>query len=171
MIFNITQDKMREMALHWIDPNDGNVIELGCSSGNFAELLYKANIKNYIGIDILKNKIIEAKTKLPKMHFMCCDIISNLYLLGGAKTFVSFQCLEHIEEDFQVLNAINEGTKCIISVPNSPYKGHVRWYELEGWKDRFSRYIDFDYACVIQNPKKKDKRAFLFRGLRNGHQD
>jgi len=168
MIFNITQKEMREMALDWVDPVD-MVCELGCSNGNFAQSLYDKGFRNYLGVDIQKDKINEAKNKLPKMLFMCCDIITNLYVLGGFNTFVSFQCLEHIEDDLKVLEALKPGTKTIISVPNSPYKGHVRWFELEGWKNRFSQFIDFDYACVIQNPKKPKKRAFLFRGIRNGN--
>jgi len=165
MIFNVTQKEMREMALKWIDPLD-NIIELGCANGNFAKLLNDKGAKNYIGIDIQKNKINEAKKNLPNMHFICCDIIENLYMLGGASTFISFQCLEHIEKDLEVLQALKPKTNVIISVPNSPYKGHVRWFELEGWEKRFSKYIDFDYACVIQNPKKPKKRAFLFKGMR-----
>ena len=165
MIFNVEQSEMREMAVGWIDPLD-NIIELGCADGNFASLLYDINVKNYIGIDIRKQVIEIAKKKLPNMHFMCCDIIENLYMLGGATTFVSFQCLEHIENDLDILKALQPKTNVIISVPNSPYKGHVRWFELDGWEKRFSPYIDFDYSCVIQNPKKPKKRAFLFRGIK-----
>ena len=171
MIFEITQDEMREMALKWIDPNENYIIELGCSSGNFAELLYREGIKNYLGVDILKDKIREAEKKLPEMIFVCDDILKRLNILKGATQFVSFQCLEHIEDDLKILNALKPTTKVIISVPNSPYKGHVRWFELEGWENRFSKYIDFDYTCVIQNPKKKNKRAFLFRGQRNDYTD
>lgn len=165
MIFNITQDRMREMTLEWLS-DEGGIIELGCANGNFAELLFKNKMMNYCGIDIRKDMIDEAKKKLPKMEFFCCDIINNLFLLKEAKTFVSFQCLEHIENDLDILQALNPGTAVIISVPNSPYKGHVRWFELEGWKKRFSLYVDFDYECVIQNPNKLKKRAFLFRGVK-----
>ena len=170
MIFNITHKEMREMALKWIN-DEGGIIELGCSNGNFAELLFENKLLNYCGIDILKDKIQEAKQRLPKMGFFRCDITKHLYLLEECKTFVSFQCLEHIEQDLEVLNALNPGTNVVISVPNSPYKGHVRWFELEGWQERFSKYIDFDHACVIQNPKKQKKRAFLFRGVRNEFKD
>lgn len=170
MIFNIIQEKMREMSLKWIS-DEGGIVELGCSNGNFAELLYKRNFLNYCGIDILKDKINEANKRLPKMSFFCCDIIQNLFLLERAKTFISFQCLEHIQEDLKVLQALNKDTNVILSVPNSPYKGHIRWFELEGWKSRFSPYIDFDYEYVIQNPKKPKKRAFLFKGVRNGYKN
>jgi SAM-dependent methyltransferase len=164
MIFKINHDEMRKMVVPWLDKNDKLIVELGCSNGNFASLLHKNGFRNYMGIDILKDKIKEAKNKLPGMSFICCDITENLYLLKGAITFVSFQCLEHIEKDLDVINSLRAGTKVIISVPNSPYKGHVRWFEFDGWEERFSPYIDFDCGYVIQNPKKLNRRAFLFRG-------
>jgi len=170
MIFNITQNDMRKMAVDWIDPMD-NIIELGCAAGNFASLLYDLNIKNYIGIDIKKQAIDSAKKKLPNMHFICCDIMTNLYMLGGSTTFVSFQCLEHIQDDLKVLNAINKGTNMIISIPNSPYKGHLRWFELDGWTKRFSPYIKFEERHIIQNPKKNNKRSFLLKGVRNDYKN
>lgn len=165
MIFNISQDEMRSLTLDWII--DDNIIEIGCSDGNFASLLNIQGIKNYIGVDILKDKIIKAKKDLPYMNFICCDILKNLYLFNDMKTVVSFQCFEHIIEDLKILKSIQKGTKIILSVPNSPYKGHIRWYEKEGWKSRFSPYIDFDLIYTIQNPIKKNKRSFLFRGVRN----
>jgi SAM-dependent methyltransferase len=171
MIYEMTQNKMRQMALDWISPDEKHVVELGCSNGNFAELLYYRGITNYIGIDILKDKISEAKTKLPGMLFMCCDITDNLYMLEKATTFVSFQCLEHIKDDLKVINSLKEDTNVILSVPNSPYKGHVRWFELNGWTKRYRPYIHFEARHTIQNPKKVDKRSFLFKGVRNDHKD
>lgn len=167
MIFNVTQDKMRKMALDWVQHDEDGIVELGCSNGNFAEELSKKGITNYCGIDIQQDKINEAKKRLPKMSFVCCDIINNLSLLKKAQTFISFQCLEHIKEDLEILKALNKGTNVILSVPNSPYKGrHIRWFELEGWEKRFSKYIDFEDIITIQNPKKLKKRAFLFKGIR-----
>lgn len=164
MILNITQDKMREMTLEWIVKYEGLIVELGCSDGNFAKLLFENNIKNYCGIDILEEKIKKAKIKFPGMDFICCDIINNLSILHKAKTFVSFQCLEHIKEDLKILNSLKCGTNIIISVPNSNYKGHIRWFEIDGWKNRFSQNVDFNDSYTIQHPIKRNKRSFLFKG-------
>lgn len=165
MILKTTQDEMRKLASTWIDKYE-NVIEVGCNDGNFASLLKQQGIINYIGVDIQKKKIKAAKINNPDMHFMCCDILENLDMLGGVTTFCAFQCLEHIENDLKILKALNKGTTVIISVPNRPYKGHVRWFELEGWVDRFSKYIYFDKSITIQHPKKEQTRAFLFKGVR-----
>ena len=166
MIIIDNQEKMRKIAADWIK-EDTNIIELGCSDGNFASILNELGNHHYIGIDIQREKIDSAKKSFPKMNFMCCDICENLYMLGGAKTFVSFQCLEHIENDLKILKSLKVWTKVIISVPNSPYKGHVRWFEMEGWIKRFSPFIDFDEKITIQHPKKKNKRSFLLKGVRN----
>jgi 2-polyprenyl-3-methyl-5-hydroxy-6-metoxy-1,4-benzoquinol methylase len=164
MIYTVEHAEMRKMSSKWISKKE-KVVELGCNTGNFAALMHKKGV-NYLGIDIQSDKIKEARSKFPKMNFSNCDILENLELLRGASTFVSFQCLEHIKEDKKILKAIPSGTKVIVSVPNSKYKGHIRWFELKGWSERFSPYILFDKELTIQNPKKPNKRAFLFRGVK-----
>jgi len=167
MIIKTTQEKMRELASDWIEYSEPMIIELGCSNGNFANLLNNKGIINYTGIDILSEKIKEARNRFPHLNFIDCDITTNLYLLKSATTFVSFQCLEHIEDDLNVISAIPLGAIVIISVPNSPYKKeHKRWFEIEGWIKRFSPFININETVTIQNITKEKKRSFLFRGLR-----
>lgn len=167
-ILKITQDEMRKIVIEWIHENE-RIVEIGCNDGNFAELLNKRDKFNYLGIDIQEDKILKAKKILPNFTFKCCNILENFNYLKRADTIVSFQCLEHIEEDIEILKEIPKGVQVIISVPNSNYRGHVRWFELDGWKERFETYIDFIDIITIQNPKKKKKRSFLFRGIRNGN--
>ncbi len=169
MIVTTTQDEMRIMALEWI-PRQSHIVEVGCSSGNFAELIQRTEHR-YTGIDILSDKIKEARKKFPDMNFVNCDIIKNLYMLHQATTVVSFQCLEHIKEDLKLIKEIPWGSIVIISVPNRKYKGHVRWFEEDGWTERFDPYITLNDAITIQHPKKPNNRSFLFRGIRNGNND
>lgn len=164
-----TQAKMLELASNWITPEEKRVIEIGCNNGNFSELLEKRRVVNYIGIDIQDDKIKEARKLHPKYKFYCADITKNLYFLTKASMIVSFQCFEHIKNDLIVLNNIKPGTKMILSVPNSSYEGHFRWFELRGWSKRFSVFMDFNKIVTIQNPRKPDKRSFLFRGVRNDY--
>lgn len=165
MIKKTTHEDMRQMAFDSI-PRKSFVIEVGCSSGNFAELMRNTEHR-YIGVDIQQNKINEAKIKFPEMDFRCCDITKNLNILKQATVVVSFQCLEHIKEDLAVMKAVPFGANMFISVPNRTYKGHVRWYELEGWRERFKQYMQFKEIITIQHPVKKNNRAFLFKGIRN----
>jgi len=167
MILKTTQDNMRKMACSWIKENEKMIIEVGCSSGNFAKLLKNKNIRKYLGVDIDKEKINKAKKRYPFFSFINSDISKNLYLLKSASLFVSFQCLEHIKNDIEIIKAIPHNVRIIFSVPNKPFhKEHVRWFELNGWIDRFSPYINFQESIIIQNPRKESKRSFLFRGIR-----
>jgi len=167
MIFTAEQDYMREYASKWITNNDDLIIELGCSNGNFANLLFKKGINNYLGIDILDKRVLEAKKSYPNLNFICCDILKNLYLLKKPSIFVSFQCLEHITEDLEIIKSILPGTIMIFSVPNKPYKkAHVRWFELEGWHNRFSPYVNLIEEITFQHPRKENNRAFLFKGVK-----
>jgi len=171
MIIVDTQDKMLQIAANWILDHEKQIIEIGCNTGNFASLLKERKISNYVGIDIQKEKIVLAKIYHPGFRFMCADIAENAHLLRKASLVVSFQTFEHIEDDLKVLNNISPYCKVILSVPNSEYKGHVRWFELEGWKERFEKFIKFNKIITIQNPRKPDRRSFLFKGVRNDYID
>ena len=164
-------DKVLEIAANWILDYEKQIIEIGCSNGNFTTLLEKRNVSNYIGIDMNKQKIIEAKILYPHFRFMCTDITQNVHLLRKANLVVSFYTLEYIKDDFSVLNNIPPNCKIIFSVPNSPYKAKIRYFELEGWKERFQKFINISKIITVTNPRKPDKRTFLFKGVRNEHID
>ena len=175
MILTTTQDEMRNIAADFLTPiNKGILLEIGCSAGNFVSILKNKGIdtQKYIGIDILKNKIKEAKKEHPGVNFIHADICKEIEYLQKTEILVSFQALEHIGtvggyEDVQIFTHLKPNTKIIISIPNSPFrKEHKRWFELDGWKNRYSKYINFDYEVTIQNPRKKDKRSFLFKGYK-----
>lgn len=166
-ILKIKQVEMRKLALELLLPvKEGIILEVGCSNGNFAELLNEKKVYNYVGIDILEDKIKIAKKRYPNLYFKCADICKE-ELIWPVSALVSFQALEHIPDDKEIFKKLDKGTKVVFSVPNSPYgKNHLRWFELEGWKNHYKDLIDFDFHLTIQNPVKLSKRSFLFRGYR-----
>jgi trans-aconitate methyltransferase len=174
LIKKISQDQMRKFAVELLLPIKGKILELGCSNGNFVSILKNRNIdlSNYIGIDISKEKILEAKKLYPDINFINKDICNNMNYLKDIDNFISFQTLEHIGsingfEDCLILKNLKSNTKIIISIPNSPYKNeHKRWFEIEGWINRYKKFINFSDKIIIQNIKKKNKRSFLFKGYR-----
>ena len=163
------QEEMRKVALTMIK-SDGLILELGCGNGNFAKLLSDNGYKNYLGIDIISNNIKEAKKLVPNFDFWAVNVFASRVFskIKEASTIVSFQTFEHLgtrkgNEDIDFLLTFPQGKHFIFSVPNSPYlKEHKRWFELEGWKKRYGDILNYKEAITIQNPKKKDKRSFLF---------
>jgi len=63
------------------------ILDVGCGYGDFYPLLRQKNIKHYIGIDISKDCIEEAKKKYPEGEFYLADILGFKgkfdYILGS----------------------------------------------------------------------------------------
>lgn len=159
-----SQKEMRRIASEHIN-KDSFVLEIGCGDGNFAKELKQNGIRNYLGIDINKKKLDIARKNIPNYFFVHKNIFEVVDILDDADIIVALEVFEHLENDFELLNRIPKGKKIIFSVPNSPYKKeHKRWFEIDGWKQRYGEIFDFDNCVeyVVQNKTKKNKRAFLF---------
>lgn len=147
----------------------GLLLEIGCAAGNFFEFLSHKNI-DYVGVDLDINQINKAKNKFPHGNFIYGNIFDFGNLLKSCNTIVSFQVLEHIENDFDLFNKIDSGKNIIFSVPNFPYRnkfidGHKRHYELKGWIQRYEKFIDISEIWIIKH-YKKDRKIFVFQSTR-----
>ena len=163
---------VRDKIVKDVNFQDGILLEVGCAAGDFYGFLsLSSRMKNeYIGIDLDLNQINKAKKNFPHGNFIYGNIFDFDYLLKTCNTIVSFQVLEHIEEDFDLFNKIESGKHIIFSVPNFPYRGnfpdgHKRYYELEGWIDRYKSLIDISEVWIIKH-YKKDRKIFVFQCIR-----
>lgn len=147
------------------------ILELGCGSGQFAELLREQAIPEfYIGVDFSKIAIQLAfhrdlSTGSPTDFFFAIrDIIpgthDTIYDMNY-NTVVALEVLEHVEKDLEILDRIEqvtiEGvksmypqaeykrtTKIIASVPDFNSESHVRHFKRK--KDIHTRY-----GSIIKN--------------------
>jgi 2-polyprenyl-3-methyl-5-hydroxy-6-metoxy-1,4-benzoquinol methylase len=147
----------------------GLILEIGCAAGNFFNFLSVYN-RNYIGIDLDLNQIEKAKKTFPSGKFIYGNIFNFDDLLKSCRTIVSFQVIEHIENDFALFNKINSGKNIIFSVPNFPYRnnfpdGHKRYYELDGWIERYKDILDINEVWTIKH-YKKNRKIFVFQCTR-----
>jgi cyclopropane fatty-acyl-phospholipid synthase-like methyltransferase len=169
LVLTCNQDVMREKAVDFIK-SKGFILELGCGDGNFAKILFDNGYTNYLGVDLLEKNILACKEAIPSFKFWTANVFSSRVYskILEAKTIVSFQTFEHLgttkgHEDIGFLLSFPSGKHLIFSVPNSPYrKEHKRWFELDGWRQRYKDILIFNDSITIQNPKKPDKRSFLF---------
>lgn len=107
------------------------IVDFGCGKGNLLEVLYRNKFKcqKYIGIDIRKQTIEQAKEKYKNVEwteFICDDLIINNfdYSIYKADKVCSFEVLEHVGkqnadkfmENF--LSCGNENATYYISTPN-----------------------------------------------------
>jgi len=114
-----------------------NVLEIGCGAGRGMQLL-AGHCTNYTGIDKNEKLLALHKQTYPDFDFIVKSIPPMSFLKDNTYDFViSFQVIEHIEDDTLFLKEISRvlkpGGKAIITTPNrsmsltrNPW--HVREY-------------------------------------------
>jgi 2-polyprenyl-3-methyl-5-hydroxy-6-metoxy-1,4-benzoquinol methylase len=115
----------------------GDLLEVGCGQGRGVELLIK-NSSTYLGIDKIQEVIDQLAEQFPESKFRQAvippfsDIESNSF-----DTVVSFQVIEHIEDDLlflkEIYRVLKPGGIAVISTPNilqtlSRNPWHIREY-------------------------------------------
>lgn len=116
----------------------GDVLEVGCGEGRGVEVLLE-HATSYLGIDKIGEVVEKLQAKYPTVSFEKAIIppFSNLKD-NTFDTVVSFQVIEHIENDRlfleEIYRVLKPGGKAIISTPNinhtlSRNPWHIREYK------------------------------------------
>lgn len=136
---------------------NGKVIDLGCGPGQVAEMIclkgYKP-IKKYIGYDISKVAIDKCINKelsyLDTFKFYKQNLLENPNIEEG-DCYICLEMLEHIQDDYKILNLIPKGKEVVISVPSYLGGSHVRKFNnVSQVEARYSNHIDFTDFHVIK---------------------
>lgn len=118
----------------------GDVLEVGCGEGRGVELVMK-KAKTYTAIDKIEEIIDKLKIKYPEGKFLSSNIPPFEGLESNSfDTVISFQVIEHIQDDEFFLQEINRvlkpGGKAYLTTPNrvmsltrNPW--HIREYTSE----------------------------------------
>ena len=129
---------------------DGDVLELGCGEGRGIDVILKKS-KTFTAIDKIKDAVDALSAKYPKHNFLSKLFPPMGYIEDKSfDTIISFQVIEHIEDDDLFLNEIfrilRPGGKAIITTPNikmtltrNPW--HIREYTSKELIDISSKYF------------------------------
>ena len=141
------------------DIDNPQILELGCGTGQFAQMLWDKGYLCYKGIDFSEAAIGIATGKSPQV-FEVGDVFDASY--EGFNTVVVMEVLEHIENDLQLIGCIPEGMNVIFSVPNFADPSHVRRFgSKEEVEQRYGGLIDVKDYVFYQH-------WHIVRGVRNG---
>lgn len=144
---------------------DGRVLELGCGTGQFAQMIKESNKVKYIGIDYSREAIRQAKLINPELYFICNDIFN--YKIPKVNTIIALELFEHLENDLRLIRRIPKYTKIVFSVPDFPSDNHYRVFKDEKEiRDRFSM-INISLIKTFQfvkNPENELSTIFLCIG-------
>jgi SAM-dependent methyltransferase len=119
----------------------GRCLDIGCGRGYGLGLL-EESCRECTGLDMSDAFICEAQENYPEHTFVCQGAESLSFSNGAFDTIVSFEVIEHVEDDHAFLNEIRrvaaKGAHIVLSTPNrlvaspgrdTPHnKFHVREY-------------------------------------------
>lgn len=142
-----------------------SIVEFGCGSGQFANMLFDNGYTNYIGYDFSEVAIGLAKEHNPEMRncFTCADIKKHVSH-SGTGIYIALEVLEHVKNDFDIVKKIPTGHTFIFSVPSFDSFNHVRKFEnMYSVIERYKHIVDFTKSQRIETGYEK-KFWFLMKG-------
>ncbi|MFC1828182.1 class I SAM-dependent methyltransferase [Thermodesulfobacteriota bacterium] len=148
--------------------NISSVLDIGCGSGQLAELLRDKGIKEYHGIDFSPKLIELAKQRGLKFNFTIADIFQTDILEKSTyDAVIATEFFEHIDEDIEIISKIRHGTRCYASVPNFAYPSHLRYFRNSTQVHK--RYSIFFRKFQVDpfRANEQGKTYYLFSGIRN----
>lgn len=138
------------------------IIDIGCGPGHFAQVINDIN-KNvdflYFGIDFSEEAIKMSQNKFidnKKFTFICSDALKfdykKIYKNYNISDvlFTSFEFMEHVSFDRELLNKLPKDYKYIFSIPSYDSPGHFIYFEsLKEVHDRYDKYIKYNKDIEI----------------------
>jgi trans-aconitate methyltransferase len=153
-------------------PSGADVIDMGCGTGRFAELLRRQGYMSYRGYDFAPDVVAEAARYCTAYPFSVADVREWEHGpdLPDVCCYVLLEVLEHLDDDVDALERIPPGCPVVFSVPNFWSESHVRRYlQPRDVFDRYGHLLDFDawQAVAFQTP---GRRIHVFRATRRAEQ-
>ena len=147
-------------------PPESSVLEIGCGTGQLAELLLENGLANYVGFDFSAAAIEIARERLPGVELSVDDARTSPLVPLAADVIVCTEVLEHIAEDLAVIARIPAGIRLIATVPDFDSETHVRWFSSSSQvRKRYGPL--FRSLTVSEHVLELEKgRFFLLDGVR-----
>jgi trans-aconitate methyltransferase len=148
------------------------IIDLGCGTGRFAELLHRSGFSKYRGFDFAPSVVEEARSYCSAFEFDTADIREWEHGpdLPDVCCYVLLEVLEHLDDDCDALERIPPGCPVVFSVPNFWSESHVRRYlQPRHVFDRYGHLLGFDAWQAVAFPTP-GRRIHVFRGYRRAEQ-
>lgn len=141
----------------YIPLKEFKILEVGCGTGNNLQQLYDwgANPNNLFGVDILKDRINQAKTKLPEYNFFHMNAEELTFDNEFFELILVFTVFSSILEKQMLANVSSEINRVLKKNGaiawydfryNNPKNINVRGVSLKQIKDYFG-----NYECHIQS--------------------
>jgi SAM-dependent methyltransferase len=145
------------------------ILDVGCGPGQFASLIKDSGFSSYIGIDFSQAATDMARQRTPSFEFRTGDVRDPAVYAGlEFDAIVCTEVLEHVKEDDAVLSCFPEGTRCLMTVPNFPWRSHVRHFDTaDSASRRYGGFFDGLSVTRLKGAANETDQFFLLDGVRN----
>lgn len=148
-------------------PCNADICEIGCGSGQVANMLFDHGYRNYTGIDFSSVAIRKAQkaNQTFKEKFVCSDVFSYIRTndFGNKTLFLCFEVLEHIGKDCELLEMLPSGANIVFSVPSFKSFNHLRTFNtISDIENRYSMLTVIEYRRL---PASKYKEKYYILAL------
>ena len=163
-IWAVIVDRVRRPGLQ-------RVMEVGCGGGQLASyLIEQGQLRSYMGVDFSPVAIEIAREQAPTGTFVVGDALDPRSYDRECDFIVCTEMLEHIADDLRVISLFPPGIRCLCTVPDFPYRSHVRHFmSVEAVVERYgSAFADLDVTVFkAAGPRRNPLlRYFLMDGVR-----
>ncbi len=144
------------------------VLDVGCGPGQFAQLVDDCGFARYTGLDFSPEAIRMARERVPRFSFRIGDVRQPESYEGiEFEGIVCMEVLEHLEEDLKVIGCFRPDVRCLMTVPNFPWRSHVRHFRSSD--EVTARYAAFfkDFSVTrIKGVRGDAIQFYLLDGIR-----
>jgi SAM-dependent methyltransferase len=146
------------------------ILDIGCGPGQFAALVEDCGFRSYTGVDFSSVAIEMAQARTRRSRFKVGDVRRpDTYEGLDYDAVVCMEVLEHVEEDLAVLSCFPAGTRCLLTVPNFPWRSHVRHFDSEAAvAQRYGRFFQQFLVTRIKGVRTDEEQFYLLDGVRSG---
>jgi 2-polyprenyl-3-methyl-5-hydroxy-6-metoxy-1,4-benzoquinol methylase len=143
------------------------ILEIGCGTGQLAEMLRERGAAGYIGFDLSPAGIEIARERQPELDFRVGDARATPLLDEVPYDLVvCTEVLEHIKDDLLVVGRIRPGARLLATVPDYDSESHVRFFSsAEEVRKRYAHLLD--PLRVRERRMSERARLFLIDGVRS----
>lgn len=125
------------------------LLEVGCGTGQFAEMLSAAGYIHYFGIDFSPVAIAIADTH--GIPCACVDAFTYLSVHSDFDILIALETFEYLD-DLALLRLVPRGKKVMFSVPNFADPAHLRFFTSERLIcDRYKWLLAFRHISLSLN--------------------
>ncbi len=132
-----------------IDFEKAGVLDIGCGTGFYADILQRQGVKAYTGLDITDHYFEKHRERFPDFEFIKKDITSEKHE-GSYDLIIMIEVLEHIVNDEKLDFAMDNIKRCLkengvfllssVWEQGGKHMFYVRKWALDEIKQRFEDY-------------------------------